>query len=266
MTDRYSERGGQRWDDGERRYRDRDYSDGERGFLERFSDEVRSWFGDEDAQRRRMRDEREDWRGRGDWTSRESGRGDWGGRESGRSEWGRASRSDWMRGPDEREWSRDWGHVEGRGQGLGRGGMSSGYDTRSSSGYGGYGGWNRERDWMARDWMTGRYTGRGPRNYQRSDERIREDICERFTENSQLDPSDVEIRVQSGDVTLDGTVSDRGMKRTAEDLAESVSGVRAVHNLIRVVTTEPGRDFTGGDQRQQGEQGRTGPQRGSWAA
>ena len=284
MTDRYSERGGQRWDEGERRYRDREYSEGDRGFLERFSDEVRSWFGDEEAQRRRMRDEREDWRGRGDWGSRESSRGDWGARESGRSEWGRANRSDWLRGPEEREWSRDWGYVEGRGQGLGRGGMSSGYDTRSS-GYGGYGGWNRERDWdrepqmrqhtrdfstmgrdwMARDWMTGRYTGRGPRNYQRSDERIREDICERFTENSQLDPSDVEIRVQSGDVTLDGTVSDRGMKRTAEDLAESVSGVRAVHNLIRVVATEPGREF-GGDQRQQGEQGRTGPQRGSWAA
>jgi hypothetical protein len=142
----------------------------------------------------------------------------------------------------------------------------SGYESRGGLGYGGYGAWNREHDVnRERDWMTGRYTGRGPRNYQRSDERIREDICERFTENSQLDPSDVEIRVQSGDVTLDGTVNDRWMKRTAEDLAEGVSGVRAVHNLIRVVVTDPGREFSQ-EQRQQGEQGRTGPQRGNWAA
>jgi CBS domain-containing protein len=32
----------------------------ERGFLERAGDEVRSWFGDEEAERRRMRDERSD--------------------------------------------------------------------------------------------------------------------------------------------------------------------------------------------------------------
>jgi len=61
----------------------------DRGFLERFADEVRSWFGDEEAQRRRMMDEREDWRGergRSDWGWRDAGRGDWG-----RGEWGRSS-------------------------------------------------------------------------------------------------------------------------------------------------------------------------------
>ncbi|MCA1490299.1 BON domain-containing protein [Ensifer sp. NBAIM29] len=40
--------------------RDRDY--GERGFMERASDEVASWFGDEDAERRRRMDE---YRGKG---------------------------------------------------------------------------------------------------------------------------------------------------------------------------------------------------------
>lgn len=217
MADRYAERPGGRWDDNDRRFRDRDYGDAERGFLERFADEVRSWFGDEEAQRRRMRDEREEWRGRSDWGSREWSHRDWRRGESrgewdpgernrgdrGRGEWNRGSRSDWTRGPDEREWSRDWGYVEGRGQGLGRSGHGGGYE---SGGFGtmGYGTWGRERDWS-----TGSFMGRGPRNYQRSDDRIREDICERLTEHSHLDPSDVDIRVQNGDVTLEGTVNDR---------------------------------------------------------
>src|SRR4030095_1780771 len=117
MTDRYSERG-QRWDDSERHHRDREreYSDGDRGFLERFADEMRSWFGNEEAQRRRMMDEREEWRGGGGsndgrWRDR--------GREGGRSEWprGESSRTstEW-RGPDDRQWSRGWGWVEGPGR------------------------------------------------------------------------------------------------------------------------------------------------------
>ena len=52
--DRYAERPSQRWDDGERRFREREQAqhDGERGYWDRFTDEVRSWFGDEEAQRR----------------------------------------------------------------------------------------------------------------------------------------------------------------------------------------------------------------------
>jgi hypothetical protein len=48
---------------GERSYerdRGRDRYDDDRGFLERAGDEIRSWFGDEDAERRRERDQRYD--------------------------------------------------------------------------------------------------------------------------------------------------------------------------------------------------------------
>jgi osmotically-inducible protein OsmY len=290
MADRYSERGAQRWEDNDRRGRGRDYGDGERGFLERFADEVRSWFGDEEAQRRRMRDEREEWHGErrdwsraewgrsGDWGRGDWGRGAWGRGDWARGDWGRSGRGDWMRGPDERDWSRDWGYVEGRGQGSGRGFGGGEYGTR---GYGGYGTWG-QRDWDRdrreaqefgwgrtedasrgeRDWRTGAYTGRGPRGFQRSDERIREDVCERMTQHSFLDPSDIEVRVQNGEVTLDGSVNDRWAKRTAEDLAESVWGVRGVHNQIRVVQMDLGRE----PHATREEQGRTGPQRGTWAA
>ena len=113
----------------------------------------------------------------------------------------------------------------------------------------GYGAWGRER---------GQFAGRGPRNYQRSDERIREDLCERFTEHDALDASDIEVRVQNCEVTLTGTVHDRWARRMAEDVAEGVSGVKQVHNQIRVEDQER--------QETRDEQNRSGPQRGTWAA
>ncbi|MGS1017029.1 DUF2171 domain-containing protein [Allosphingosinicella humi] len=56
---------------GDYRGREFHYGDDERGFFDRAGDEVRSWFGDEEAERRRERDrlryEREQgWRGRGE--------------------------------------------------------------------------------------------------------------------------------------------------------------------------------------------------------
>jgi hypothetical protein len=54
-------------------YRSTSDSDNERGFLDRAGDEVRSWFGDDDAERRRERDNRED--GRPDYNNENYGRG-----------------------------------------------------------------------------------------------------------------------------------------------------------------------------------------------
>ena len=80
----------------------------------------------------------------------------------------------------------------------------------------------------------GPYAGRGPRGYQRSDERIREEVSERLTDDDRIDASGIEVAVAGGEVTLTGTVESRRMKRHAEDLAESVRGVRDVHNQLRV--------------------------------
>jgi hypothetical protein len=63
------------------------------------------------------------------------------------------------------------------------------------------------------------YTGRGPRNYQRTDERIHEDVCERLTDDPQVDAFDIEVRVKDGEVTLVGNVNSRQQKRRAEDVA-----------------------------------------------
>ena len=80
------------------------------------------------------------------------------------------------------------------------------------------------------------YRGRGPKNYQRSDERIREDVCERLTADDDIDASDLEVTVAAGVVTLSGEVDHRHDKRRAEDIAESVRGVRDVENHIRIAT------------------------------
>jgi osmotically-inducible protein OsmY len=117
----------------------RDYSE-ERGFFERAGDEVRSWFGDEDADRRREVDVR-------------------------------------------------------RGE---------------------------------------HHRGRGPKGYQRSDERIREDVNDRLTDDPHIDASEIDVSVSNREVTLSGTVGSRFEKRHAEDLAETVSGVTHVQNNLRV--------------------------------
>ncbi|WP_414712976.1 BON domain-containing protein [Sphingopyxis sp.] len=77
------------------------------------------------------------------------------------------------------------------------------------------------------------HRGRGPKNYARSDERIREDVNDRLTEDVWIDASEIEVAVEAGEVTLSGTVEDRRAKRRAEDCADAVSGVKHVQNNLR---------------------------------
>jgi osmotically-inducible protein OsmY len=154
---RYSEpyRGSYEERYGEPYYRSRSYRGAEdRGFWDRASDEVRSWFGDEEAERRRRMDEMH----------------------------------------------------------------------------------------------PGSCVGRGPRNYKRSDERIREDVNDRLTYDYYLDASDIEVGVKESVVTLTGRVDSRSDKRRAEDIAESISGVTEVTNQLRLgrgETTTAGTETTG---------------------
>jgi hypothetical protein len=78
------------------------------------------------------------------------------------------------------------------------------------------------------------FRGRGPRGYERSNERIYEDVCEGLTENDEVDASDVEVEVEKGIVTLRGTVPDRRHKKRAEQIAERASGVRDVRNQLEI--------------------------------
>lgn len=69
---------------------------------------------------------------------------------------------------------------------------------------------------------------------RRSDDSIREDILNLLAENPDLDATNIDIHVEGGDVTLSGAVDNRDAKWMAEDLAGSISGVREIHNRIKV--------------------------------
>lgn len=121
-------------------------------------------------------------------------------------DWGFGVRGpDWDRPMDERRYDngpRRWGSGE----------YASHHDEGSSH-------------WHGRTSMRG---------YQRSDDRIREEVCDRLNDHPAIDTSDLEIAVSDGEVTLTGTVDDRWEKRMAEDLAEQVPGVRDVQNHLRI--------------------------------
>ncbi|WP_448207387.1 BON domain-containing protein [Azospirillum sp. sgz302134] len=177
---------------------------------------------------------------------RYAGRDDWGRDDRHRNDWGQ---SDWSRDAGRS----DYGRMGYRDAGYGR----SGYDYGRGGHYGGgtrdeRGFFERAGDEMA-SWFgdddaerrrrmdawrgdegAQHHRGRGPRGYSRSDERIREDVSDRLTDDPYVDASDIELTVSGGEVTLSGTVDDRRVKRRAEDIAESVAGVRHVQNNLRV--------------------------------
>lgn len=156
--DRY---GGDRWRDRDQGSwnRDRDYGrsdyrnrgsyggNDERGFFDRAGDEVRSWFGDEEAQRRREEDERrwareQGMTGRRDNDYRDRGQGTGWGNQSGES-WNRDRPGErgWvgepMRGDRDRERERFSSHGGGAGTGYGSGYGVPQPELWGGSGFGG---------------------------------------------------------------------------------------------------------------------------------
>lgn len=74
----------------------------------------------------------------------------------------------------------------------------------------------------------------GPKGYQRSDERLKEDISERLYAAYHVDSSEVTIEVRAGKVTLEGMVPSRQMKHAIEDMVDVCPGVTEIDNRIRV--------------------------------
>ena len=178
-----------------------------------------------------------DWRGRGmrddddggSWMSSHSPSG------------GRSSGAERGQGEGARRWfdeSSDQERWEAGG-GTGYAGPSQlGWQTDAGYGAGatGYGGAGSGAtgDWGSRYGAGAASRNRGPKGWQRSDDRIHDDVCERLAHESGIDPSDVTVEVRGGDVTLTGTVPDRGMKYRIEDIVDGCSGVRDVENRLRV--------------------------------
>jgi hypothetical protein len=80
---------------------------------------------------------------------------------------------------------------------------------------------------------TASFRGRGPKGYERSDERLWEEVCDCLLLDEFVDASNIEVTVEQGEVTLDGTVPDRDTKRRAEDLIDQIPGVKHTQNNLR---------------------------------
>ena len=220
MADRYDWDRERDWD----RDRDRehlgartDWSRGRGPDGERSQWERPEWRrGREQWGREREESNRPDWRNERhepERTAEYGGPGDFGnqgiwGSQANRFDWGR---TDW-------NWDQGWRGSRG----------NSGGPASYRGGTGSYGGG------MGQYGQRGRFAGRGPKGWSRSDDRIREDINERLTDHPEVDASEIEVQVKAGEVTLTGIVEERQAKRIAEDIAENVSGVKDVHNQIRV--------------------------------
>ncbi len=119
----------------------------------------------------------------------------------------------------------------------------------------------RERGGYWRQYESARphFVGRGPKGYQRSDDRIRDEVCDCMTEDPMLDASEIEVDVKQGEVILCGSVTSREQKRRAEDVAERISGVRDVTNQLRVMRDVNGHNWASDSSRASGP-GITSPQ------
>jgi osmotically-inducible protein OsmY len=204
-----------------------DYDHGRRGPMERAGDEVRSWFGDDEAARRRRLDETREGHDR-DWNDR--------GRNSAERAWDRTrdtARDATDRDRDGRRGLSEWNDND-RPRAFGDTSRYASADQYSPADRQYYTPAERGAASARRDWDSPDYTGMGPRGYRRSDARMFEDICDRLTVDPRVDASDVEVVVKDGDVTLNGSVRSREEKRYAEDLVEHVMGVHDVSNHLKV--------------------------------
>lgn len=71
------------------------------------------------------------------------------------------------------------------------------------------------------------------------DARIERDVFSALRRRADLDPSDIDVQVRAASVTLGGTVRDRREKRLAKEVCEAVSGVRSVHNRLKIRRHDP---------------------------
>lgn len=117
------------------------------------------------------------------------------------------------------------------------GGMSAADYARSFGGRGeDFGG--DDRSWI--DEQADRRSepsnaGRGPKGWARSDQRIREEVCERLLHDPLLDARGIEVEVQAGVVSLTGEAPGASDVAHAEMLARGAPGVTEVRNELRHV-------------------------------
>jgi len=69
---------------------------------------------------------------------------------------------------------------------------------------------------------------------RRPDAALAQELQEILSKDPELDATEIEVEVEGGAVTLRGEVDSSDARLLAEELVESVSGVREVHNVLKV--------------------------------
>jgi len=82
------------------------------------------------------------------------------------------------------------------------------------------------------------FTGYGPKNYKRTDDRIYGEVCDALMRDRNVDASNIGVKVQSGVVYLSGKVSSRQVKKHAELVIEDLPGVKDVRNELTILKSE----------------------------
>jgi hypothetical protein len=85
------------------------------------------------------------------------------------------------------------------------------------------------------DWPKHSSSARGRR---RPDQNLARELREILTKDPELNATDITVEVEGGAVRLGGVVDSLDAKLLAEELVESVTGVREVHNELRVAREE----------------------------
>jgi osmotically-inducible protein OsmY len=242
---------------GRSRERDTDEQSGSTGRYAGYGDFGRGDYGGE----------RSGWSGQDRYGQTGYGQGNYGGSQRGRYGEGQGSRGSSDYGYSGGESRRRYGQGSGDyGYGQNYGGQRAyGEEWRSPQrGYGGegrFGGESSRQDYFTGESSgmsggmggmggvgyagqgygqgMGEHRGKGPKGYQRSDERTKELLCERLREDPHIDPSEVTITVQGGKITLEGTVDSRQTKNAIEEVAEQF-GTQDVQNNLRIQRAQQG--------------------------
>jgi hypothetical protein len=118
--------------------------------------------------------------------------------------------------------------------GQGPGGYGGGF-SQGLAGRGGYGpGSGYTRGAYEPGFRPESQSGKGPKGYVRSDERLKEDISEKLMRHPAIDASDISVEAKNGAVILTGSIDNRQLKHYVEDLVESCAGVRDIDNRLTV--------------------------------
>jgi osmotically-inducible protein OsmY len=114
-------------------------------------------------------------------------------------------------------------------------GATSGARGQEGLGFPGEHTWGEEQfDAERREEQGRRPVRRGPRGKRRPDEVLGRELHEILTKDPELDATEIAVEVVDGAVTLIGVVDSSDARLLAEELVETVAGVREVHNRLRV--------------------------------